>query len=50
MGGVAPFWFAVVEDITARKEAQHALQRTQVELARVSRLTTMGELAASISC
>ena len=49
MGGVAPFWFAVVEDITARKEAQHALQRTQVELARVSRLTTMGELAASIA-
>jgi PAS domain S-box-containing protein len=49
MGGVAPFWFAVVEDITARKEAQHALQRTQVELARVSRLTSMGELAASIA-
>ena len=49
MGSVAPFWFAVVEDITARKEAQHALQRTQVELARVSRLTTMGELAASIA-
>jgi PAS domain S-box-containing protein len=49
MGGVAPFWFAVVEDITARKEAQHALQRTQVKLARVCRLTTMGELAASIA-
>ena len=31
------------------KEAQQALQMTQVELARVSRLTTMGELAASIA-
>ena len=33
----------------AWKEAQQALQTTQVELARVSRLTTMGELAASIA-
>jgi len=32
-----------------RKEAQQALQITQIELARVSRLTTMGELAASIA-
>ncbi len=32
-----------------RKNAQQALQTTQVELARVSRLTTMGELAASIA-
>ena len=31
------------------KEAQQALQTTQVELARVSRLTTIGELAASIA-
>jgi PAS domain S-box-containing protein len=31
------------------KEAQEVLQMTQVELARVSRLTTMGELAASIA-
>ena len=32
-----------------RKRAQEALQMTQTELARVSRLTTMGELAASIA-
>ena len=32
-----------------RKHAQQALQTTQIELARVSRLTTMGELAASIA-
>lgn len=41
-----------VRDISERKqaqEAQQALQSTQLELARVSRLTTMGELAASIA-
>jgi PAS domain S-box-containing protein len=32
-----------------RKRAQQTLQTTQTELARVSRLTTMGELAASIA-
>ena len=32
-----------------RKRAQEALQMTQAELARVSRLTTMSELAASIA-
>jgi len=40
------------EDISERKraeEAQQALQETQIELERVSRLTTMGELAASIA-
>lgn len=33
----------------ARRETQRALQATQAELARVSRFTTMGELAASIA-
>ena len=56
MDGVAPFWFAVVENITQRKRIEEELrlqmevvQTTQVQLARVSRLTTMGELAASIA-
>ena len=47
---------AFVLDLTAQKRAQERLQEaqqtlytTQVELARVSRLTTMGELAASIA-
>ena len=47
---------AFVLDLTEQKrtqqrwnEAQEALQMTQAELARVSRLTTMGELAASIA-
>jgi C4-dicarboxylate-specific signal transduction histidine kinase len=36
-------------DLHDWKEAQQALRMTQAELARVSRLTTMGELAASIA-
>ena len=47
---------AFVLDLTEQKrtqerwnEAQEALQMAQTELARVSRLTTMGELAASIA-
>ena len=39
----------IVEDVTARKDAEDALARTQADLARVSRLTTMGELVASIA-
>jgi PAS domain S-box-containing protein len=42
-------WFGTVVDLHDWKEAQQALQMTQIELARVSRLTTMGELAASIA-
>ena len=39
----------IVEDLTAQKNAEDALARTQTDLARVSRLTTMGELVASIA-
>ncbi len=42
-------WFGTVIDLHDWKEAQQALQMAQAELARVSRLTTMGELAASIA-
>jgi predicted ATPase/signal transduction histidine kinase len=38
-----------VMDITERRYADEALRSTQAELARVARLTTMGELAASLS-
>lgn len=41
-----------VRDISERKQAEElrsSLHATQVELARISRLTTMGELAASIA-
>jgi PAS domain S-box-containing protein len=36
-------------DITARKRADEALLRAQAELAHVTRVTTVGELAASIA-
>jgi len=38
-----------VIDITERKRAEAALQEARAELERVSRVTTMGELAASIA-
>jgi PAS domain S-box-containing protein len=47
-GGIIK-WFGTVVDLHDWKEAQQALQMTQAELARVSRLTTMGEFAASIA-
>jgi PAS domain S-box-containing protein len=42
-------YIGVSMDVTERKRAEAALQETQSELARVARLTTMGELAASIA-
>ncbi|NTV10737.1 MAG: response regulator, partial [Zoogloea sp.] len=39
----------VVQDVTSQKEAEDALAVTQADLARVSRLTMMGELVASIA-
>ncbi len=36
-------------DITERKRAEEALQESQAELAHVTRVTTLGELAASIA-
>jgi C4-dicarboxylate-specific signal transduction histidine kinase len=42
-------WFGTVVDLHDWKDTEQALQLTQGELARVSRLTTLGELAASIA-
>jgi signal transduction histidine kinase len=45
-------WYGVATDIEDRKRAEHErerLARLEAELARVNRLTTMGELTASIS-
>lgn len=39
----------IAEDMTERKLAQQALQESRAELARVSRIATMGELTASIA-
>jgi len=38
-----------VIDVTERKRAENALNKAQVELAHVTRITTMGELTASIA-
>jgi PAS domain S-box-containing protein len=42
-------FIGTVMDITERRHAEEALRNTQAELARVTRLTTMGELVASIA-
>jgi PAS domain S-box-containing protein len=48
--GSSPVFFAsVVVDITERKRAEEALQKARAELAHISRVTTMGELATSIA-
>lgn len=39
----------LLSEIADRKRAEHALQEAQEHLTRVARLTTMGELAASIA-
>jgi PAS domain S-box-containing protein len=38
-----------ITDITERKHAEEALQKAQAELAHITRVTTMGELASSIA-
>jgi PAS domain S-box-containing protein len=42
-------YVGTVVDITSRKLGEEALRRAEHELARVSRVTTMGELTASIA-
>src|SRR5208282_5434491 len=55
-GSAPAFFAAVVVDITERKRAEEVLHRrevslreAQIELAHVSRVTTMGELSASLA-
>jgi PAS domain S-box-containing protein len=47
-GGVAGT-VLVFRDISERRQAEEALRKAQVDLVHVARLTTMGELAASIA-
>ena len=42
-------WYGFVVDIEDRKRAEEALQKAQTELAHVARVTTLGELTASIA-
>ena len=48
-GSNSAFFSAVIIDRTDRKRAEEALQKAQAELAHVTRVTTMGELTASIA-
>ena len=47
--GQPMFSIGMVQDITDRKRAEEALRRAQAELAHVARVSTLGELAASIA-
>jgi PAS domain S-box-containing protein len=49
VAGSPPFLAAVVVDITAHKRAEEALRDARADLERMARLTTMGELTASIA-
>jgi PAS domain S-box-containing protein len=40
---------SAIRDITDRKQAEEALRQTQADLAHISRVTTMGELTASLA-
>src|SRR5262245_21995203 len=42
-------WYSLVYDIDDRKNTEDALRKTQDELAHITRVMTMGELAASIA-
>ena len=42
-------FISVIEDITERKDAETELLRERAELAHVARVSTMGELAASVA-
>jgi PAS domain S-box-containing protein len=41
-------WYFLLTDVDDRKRAEEALRQAQGDLARINRVTTMGELAASL--
>jgi PAS domain S-box-containing protein len=48
-GSNSAFFSAVIVDRTERKRIEEALQKAQAELAHVTRVTTLGELTATIA-
>jgi PAS domain S-box-containing protein len=49
VNGAVAKWYGVLIDIEDRRRAEEKLRQSQSELARVARLTTLGELAVSIA-
>jgi PAS domain S-box-containing protein len=47
--GNAVEYIGTIMDVTERKRAEEALRQTQADLARVSRVTSLGELTASLA-
>jgi two-component system sensor kinase FixL len=43
------FFTGFIRDLTERQETEHTLQELQTELARLSRLTAMGEMASTLA-
>ena len=48
-GGRIACWYCLITDIDDRKRTEEALSKARSELARVSRVTTLGALTASIA-
>ena len=42
-------WYVLLTDVDDRKRAEEALRQAQGDLARINRVTTMGELAATLA-
>ena len=47
--GERRFFTGFIRDLTERQETEHQLQELQTELARLSRLTAMGEMASTLA-
>jgi two-component system sensor kinase FixL len=47
--GERRFFTGFINDLTERQETEHQLQELQTELARLSRLTAMGEMASTLA-
>ena len=47
--GEGRFFTGFIRDLTERQETEHQLQELQTELARLSRLTAMGEMASTLA-
>jgi len=47
--GERRFFTSFIRDLTERQETEHQLQELQTELARLSRLTAMGEMASTLA-